>query len=678
MTEVKFIPPELLQAVKNIPIENVIEKIFNEDNKELGGETRHKEDRSGGRFEIYKNDKYTFFINPFENNVTIKDNITDKTWIGNADTIGLVQRAKYWDFWDSNNKKPTNMKEMFKKSVLWLAFEFDLIKDIKDGKIELDLKEIQAIKKESEQIKNDYLYKMELQMEKLKTGIESFKAKKSLEFKKKGFRGVDKNLMELLAKEGVCKYVKNSDKGNREELKIAMRNYDGEIEDVQSLYYNVFTKKWDKRNIAKGQISWFGNKQAENVVITESFMDSASVAQTIATLKNMDYAEVLDNYLFISINGELGNLKKETIKQFLGQNTVKKVVLSHDSDKKGEIYDKMYLKNGEFHELVKDKNLVVFKPKDVKDFNDFIRTDNFKTGNFRDSLIMEKAENYYKEYLREMEIEKALEKEAVSEYDPGEEAEGERMANAEVGQNVVDVVESAKSSNSPTLSGNVKMSEILEDLMESKAVNDKTNYFYKIDGESIKFAKFTAKMKGVTKKGIYGVFFKENDFIEVDKNGKEKGTGVSILYGKDVESRRDIKNIVFTTSITDGLKLLKAKEANIRNSVIIGIKSASVETKILYEELVEHFFTGGNSLSIKNVFIVGNDKKNGQFLESLLNHENWYYRLSDLVWKDTDIEVYDENDLKNIELKMDIFDTAPGKSIERGNPKKEKESVLSV
>jgi hypothetical protein len=675
MFEIKYIPPELLQAVKNIPIQNVMEKIF-KDNDELGGSMILKEDRTGGKFEVYKNAEYTAFLNPIENNITIVYNVNpDNTWIGNADTIGLVQRAKFWDFWDSNNKKPADMKKLFKKSVLWLAEEFDLIKSVENGKIKLNLKEIQAVELESKSFKEEFLHKIEQKMEEAKLAIKSYKNKESLDFKK-DFRGIDKKLMELLVKQDACKLFKNKDKGYRDELKIALRNDKGGIEGIQTVYHNKYSNTWEKRNRGDAQVSWFGNKQAENVVITESFMDSASAAQVIAKLKNMDYRDVLDNYLFISVNGQYSNLKKETIKRFLEQNSVKKVILSHDNDRAGEGFDKIFLKNGELWDYVKDKNLVVFKPKDVKDFNDFIREESFKTGNFKDGLIMQKAEDYYKDYLKEVEIEEKLGKEAVLNDDPGEMEEERNKENTEVEQSVV---ESAKSANPTALSGNIKMSEILDDLMESKTVNNKTNYFYKLDENSIKFAKFTAKMKGVTKKGIYSVFFKENDFIEVDKNGKEKGTGVSILYGKDVESRRDIKNIVFTTSITDGLKLLKAKEADIRNSVIIGIKSASVETKILYEQLVEHFFIGGNSLNIKNVFIVGNDKKNGQFLESLLNHENWYYRLSYLVWKDTDIEAYDENDLKNIELEMDIFDTAPGKVVERGNPKKkEKEPVFSV
>ncbi|MEO1923241.1 MAG: toprim domain-containing protein [Nautiliaceae bacterium] len=678
MTEVKFIPPELLLAVKNIPIENVIEKIFNEDNTELGGKIRHREDRSGGKFKIYKNDKYTFFINPLENNVTIKRNDNDETWIGNADTVGLVERSKYWDFWDSNNKKPVNMKEMFKKSVLWLATEFDLIKDIKNGKIELDLKEIQAVELKTKSFKEEFLFKIEQKMEEAKLAIKSYKNKESLGFDKE-FRGIDKELMELLVNNGSCKLFKNPEKGNRDEIKIALRDTEGNVQGIQTLYYNIYEKRWDKRNVGDAQVSWFGNKKAENMVITESFMDSASAAQTIATLKNMDYTEVMDNYLFISTNGELGNLKKETIKKFLEQNNVKKVILAHDNDRKGEIYDKIYLKGGEFWEYVKDKNLVVFKPKNVKDMNDFVKSDDFKTGNFKGSLIMQKAEDYYKDYLREMKIEEKLKKEAVLNYDPGKETEEEKdMDDMEVRHDVADVVESVKSSNPPIPSGNVKLSDILPDLMESKTVNNKTNYFYKIDEEFVKFAKFTAKMKGVTKKGVYGVFFKENDFIEVDKNGKEKGSGLSILYGKDVKNKKDAKNIVFSTSMTDGLKLLKAKGVDIKNSVIIGIKSASVETEILYEQLVEHFFTGGNSLRVKNVFVIGNNKKNGQFLESLLNNKNWYYRLSDFVWPDTNVEVHDESDLKDIKLEMDVFDTAPAKSVKRGNPKKEKEPVLSV
>jgi len=36
------------------------------------------------------------------------------------------------------------------------------------------------------------------------------------------------------------------------------------------------------------------------------------------------------------------------------------------------------------------------------------------------------------------------------------------------------------------------------------------------------------------------------------------------------------------------------------------------------------------------------------------------------------LEVLKENDLKDIKLEMDVFDTTPGKMVER-NPKKEKE-----
>jgi len=674
MEEVKFIPKELLQAVKNIPVQNVMEKIFKD--------MEYKEDRTSTKFEVYKNAKYTAFLNPIENNVTVKRNDNNETWIGNAYTVGLVERAKFWDFWDSNNKKNASRKEMFKKSVLWLAEEFDLIKSIDNGKIKLDLKEIHAVENKSKEVKEDYLYRIEQKMEEAKVKINSFKNMESLEFDN-DFRDIDKNLMNLLVKSGGCKLIKNKEKGNSLELRIALKNTEGEIQGIQRIFYNINTKRWDKRNVGDAQVAWFGNKQAENMVITESFLDSASAAQVISFLKDMNYREVLDNYLFISVNGQYSNLKKEIIKNFLTEGSIKKVILAHDNDKAGESFDKIYLKNGEFWDYVKDKKLVVFKPANVKDFNDFIRSDIFKTNNFKDELIMQKAKDYYRNYLKEVELEERLEKEAVLGYVPEEEVEEKNMADAEVKQSVVDSVDAVESIKNitppalPALPGNVKISEILEDLMESKTVNGKTNYFYKLDEESVKFTKFTAKMKGVTKKGIYSVFFKENDYIEVNKNGKEKGTGVSILYGKNIKNRKDIKNIIFSTNMVDALKLLKLKGINIKNSVIIGIKSASVESQIIYEQLAEHLFWG-NSINIKNVFVIGNEKKNGQFLESLLNNEKTMYNIGFMKWDTANLEVYNESDLKNVRLEIDVLNnTAPGKEMER-NLKKEKEPVLSV
>ena len=414
------------------------------------------------------------------------------------------------------------------------------------------------------------------------------------------------------------------------------------MQGIQTLYYNIYEKRWDKRNVGDAQVAWFGNKSAENIVITESFMDATSSAQVIAKLKNMDYRDVLDNYLFISANGQYSNLKKETIKRFLEQNIVGKVILAHYNDKAGESFDKMYLKNGEFYELVKDKNLVVFKPAMEKDWNDFIRNNELGE-DFKDKIIMEKAENYYKSYMEELKLEEEFKKEEVLVTEPEEEVE---EIEEEMNEN----------DSSPFLPGTVfKISSILNDLMETKIAKNKTNYFYKIENNSVKFAKFTAKLKGVTKNGIYSAFFKEGDFIEIDKNGKEKGTGVSALYGKNISSLNNIKNIVFSTSITNAFKILKAKNASIKDSVIIAMKSVSLEAEILYEQLVEHILVR-NGFGIKNIYVVKNNKKNRQFLESLLNNKKSLYNIKYLAFN-VKINYFDEKDLKNVKMEMDINST---------------------
>jgi len=292
--------------------------------------------------------------------------------------------------------------------------------------------------------------------------------------------------------------------------------------------------------------------------------------------------------------------------------------------------------------LVKDKNLVVFKPAMEKDWNDFIRNNELGE-DFKDKIIMEKAENYYKSYMEELKLEEEFKKEEVLVTEPEEEVE---EIEEEMNEN----------DSSPFLPGTVfKISSILNDLMETKIAKNKTNYFYKIENNSVKFAKFTAKLKGVTKNGIYSAFFKEGDFIEIDKNGKEKGTGVSALYGKNISSLNNIKNIVFSTSITNAFKILKAKNASIKDSVIIAMKSVSLEAEILYEQLVEHILVR-NGFGIKNIYVVKNNKKNRQFLESLLNNKKSLYNIKYLAFN-VKINYFDEKDLKNVKMEMDINST---------------------
>ena len=209
MQKIKYIPKNLIEAVKDIPIQNVLEKIFED--------MEYKKDRSGGKFEIYKNDKYIAFVNLIGNDVTIKELATNETWIGGADTIGLVQRAKFWTFFDSESKEKGNYKNEFKQAVLWLANKFNLIKKIKNGKIELDLKEIQVIKIQKEELKEKLLYELELKTEKAKREINYFKSVESENFDK-NIRDIDRKLLNLIVEQNSLKLTRNKDKGNRDEL----------------------------------------------------------------------------------------------------------------------------------------------------------------------------------------------------------------------------------------------------------------------------------------------------------------------------------------------------------------------------------------------------------------------------------------------------------------------------
>jgi len=615
LQQVKFIPKEIADVVKDtIPVENVLVKLFNN--------MQYKKDRSTAKIKVFKNNGYIGFVFTNSNTATVKSNINGQT-IATGDSINLVQKT---------------LNKNFKDAVLWLLKEFNLIKSVENGEIILNNKQIEAIKLEYEQEKEKNLHELELKEEIARQQIQYFKQIGTLQIDK-DVRGISKDLINLIAKDNnAFKIVKNADKGNRIEFKIALKDFNNNIDGLQTIYFNVFSKKWDKRNVGRANISYFGNKNAENVVITESFFDSLSAVEVMAKMGNVSYKDLLSDYLFISINGQYSSLKNNTLKQFLAQ--AQQVILAHDRDNTGENYDKMYLINGTFWEDVKGKEVYILKPRNFKDLNDFVKSDEFKKDDdIKKYLTMGIADVVYLDYLNSKRFEKQLEEleqEEQREVTVSGEKEGQQQEKEEQQQEQSFLPEQ--------VSKTFNLSEILGELKQTKTVKDTTNYFYTVEDDKIKFTRFTPKQAGIK---ATGVFFKQGAYVEIDGD-KEKGTGVVILQGRNVNKIEDTENVIFANNIISAFKLAKAKGVDISRSFIFVVKNQSLENKILFDNFTYY-------LRPKNVFAVLNKNKSGKFLAELIS-ENPNTKVMEVT-------AVMEDKLKGVEVVNDVVtvSTASGK-----------------
>jgi len=620
--QIKFIPEDAINTAKNvIPIENVLVKLFED--------MEYKKDRSTAKIKVFKNNGYIGFVFTNSNTLTLKDNTTGQTVVS-GDNINLVQKV---------------LGKNFKDAVIWLLEKFDLIKEVQNGEIILNDKQIQEIQQQHEEEKIKNLHELEIKEQIARQQIQYFKQIGTLQVDK-DIRGINKDLINLITKDNnAFKIVKNADKGSRLEFKIALRDFNGNIDGLQTIYFNIFNKKWEKRNVGRANVSFFGNKNAKNVVITESFFDSLSAIEVMAKLGNVNYKEILDNYLVISINGQYSRLKEQTIKQML--QSKEQIILSHDNDGTGQSYDKMFLLNGVFEEDVKGKEVYILKPKSYKDLNDFVRNSEFKEDDIKKHLILGGVDTIYLDYINNKRLEKQLkelEKEELTN-SGGEEQQQEQQpfSPKKVSSLSNPVTEEPQTFN---------LSEILANLKQTKTVKDTTNLFYKIEDNAIKFTRFTAKQSGIKSTGV---FFKQDSFIEMTADGKEKGTGVVILQGKSINKTEDTENVIFANSVISAFKIATSKNLDISKSFIFVVKNQSLENKILFDNFAYTVF--GNTGDI-NTYAAISKNKSGKFLAELLGQNSNTKYLG--------INVVMEDMLKGVSMINDVV-TVSGK--EKGKSK---------